>query len=46
VGRGIALATFVVGGLIVADLWAHGNVTKSVLGFGTGESKLLAGQKA
>jgi hypothetical protein len=45
-GRGIAFATFVAGGLIVADLWAHGNVTKSVLGFATGESKLLAGQKA
>lgn len=45
-GRVIAFATFVVGGLIVADLWAHGSVTKSVLGFATGESKLLAGQKA
>lgn len=45
-GRAIALATFVVGGLIVADLWAHGNVTKAVLGFASGESKLLAGQKA
>lgn len=45
-GKAFALATFVVGGLIVADLWAHGSVTKAVLGFGTGESKLLAGQKA
>lgn len=43
-GRAFALATFVVGGLIIADLWAHGSVTKSVLSFGTSESKLLAGK--
>lgn len=43
-GRAFALATMVVGGLIIADLWAHGSVTKAVLGFGTGESKLLAGK--
>lgn len=45
-GRVIALLTFGMGGLIIADLWAHGSVTKAVLGFATGESKLLAGQKA
>ena len=43
-GRFFALATFVVGGLIIADLWAHASTTKSVLGFATGESKLLAGK--
>lgn len=43
-GRAFALATFVVGGLIIADLWAHGRTTRSVLSFGTGESRLLAGK--
>ena len=43
-GRFFALATLVVGGLIIADLWAHPGPTKSVLGFTTGESKLLAGK--
>ena len=42
-GRFFALATFVVGGLIVADLWAHGSTTSKVLKFGSSESKLLAG---
>jgi hypothetical protein len=43
-GRFFALATMVVGGLIIADLWAHASTTKAVLGFTTGESKLLAGK--
>ena len=42
-GKAFALATFVVGGLIIADLWANSSVTKSVLTFGTTESQLLAG---
>jgi hypothetical protein len=43
-GRVFALATFIVGGLIVADLWAHSSTTKSVISAGTGVSKLLAGK--
>lgn len=43
-GRVLALATFVVGGLIVADLWAHGSTTRSVISAGTTESRLLAGK--
>lgn len=43
-GRAIALATFIAGGLIIADLWAHGSVTKSVIGFGKTESRLVAGK--
>jgi hypothetical protein len=42
--RAFALATMVVGGLIIADLWAHPTTTKSVLSFGTSESRLLAGK--
>jgi len=42
--RAFALATFVVGGLIIADLWAHPAVTNKVISFGTSESKLLAGK--
>ena len=42
--RAFALATMVVAGLIIADLWAHGSTTKSVLAFGGTESKLLAGK--
>jgi hypothetical protein len=30
-GRAFAFATFVVGGLIIADLWAHPKVTQQVL---------------
>lgn len=30
-GRAFALATFVVGGLIIADLWAHSATTNKVL---------------
>lgn len=43
-GRAFALATFVVGGLIIADLWAHSAVTKSMIGAGTKESRYLAGR--
>lgn len=43
-GRVFSLLTFVVGGLIVADLWAHGSVTKKVISAGTTESRLLAGK--
>jgi len=43
-GRFFALATFAVGGLIVADLWAHPTTTDKVLSFGTSESNLLAGK--
>jgi hypothetical protein len=43
-GRLFALATLVAGGLIIADLWAHPTVTKSVIGAGTAESRLLAGK--
>ena len=43
-GRFFALATLVVGGLIVADLWAHPKTTGAVLSFGTSESRLLAGK--
>jgi hypothetical protein len=42
--RFFALATFVVGGLIVADLWAHPTVTNKVISFGSSESNLLAGK--
>lgn len=42
--RFFALATFVVGGLIVADLWAHPKVTNRVISFGSTESRLLAGK--
>jgi hypothetical protein len=30
-GRAFAFLTFVVGGLIIADLWAHASVTNQVL---------------
>lgn len=43
-GRVFALATLVVGGLIIADLWAHPKVTNSVISAGTTESRLLAGK--
>jgi hypothetical protein len=43
-GRAFALATFVVGGLIIADLWAHSAVTNKVIAAGTTESRLLAGK--
>ena len=43
-GRVFALLTLVVGGLIVADLWANPKVTRSVINAGTAESRLLAGK--
>lgn len=43
-GRALAFATFVVGGLIIADLWAHSAVTNKVISAGTTESRLLAGK--
>ena len=43
-GRAFALATFIVGGLIIADLWSHSAVTKAVISAGTSESRLLAGK--
>lgn len=43
-GRAFALATFIVGGLIIADLWAHASVTNKVISAGTSESRLLAGK--
>jgi hypothetical protein len=43
-GRAFALATFIVGGLIIADLWAHSSTTKAVIAAGSSESRLLAGK--
>lgn len=43
-GRAFALATFVVGGLIVADLWAHSSTTKDVISSGNKTASLLAGK--
>lgn len=43
-GRAFALASLVVGGLIIADLWAHSSVTKSVIGAGSSTARLLAGK--
>ena len=43
-GRAFALATFIVGGLIIADLWAHSSTTNKLIGAGTSESRLLAGK--
>lgn len=42
--RAFALLTFVVGGLIVADLWAHPTVTNSVITASTTTANLLAGK--
>lgn len=43
-GKVFAFATFVVGGLIVADLWSHYRLTSQVVKAGVTESKLLAGK--
>ena len=43
-GRVLAFGTLVVGGLIVADLWAHYKTTSQVIKAGTTESRLLAGK--
>lgn len=40
----MALATMVVGGLIVADLWAHYKTTSQVLKTVRSESSLVAGK--
>ncbi len=42
--RVFALLTLVVGGLIVADLWAHPQVTNNVISAGTSTANLLAGK--
>ena len=39
-----SLAALVVGGLIVADLWAHPQTTGQVLRFGSTESRYVAGR--
>jgi hypothetical protein len=43
-GKILSLAGLAIGGLIIADLWAHSQVTDSVVSAGVTESKLLAGQ--
>lgn len=43
-GRVFSLLTLVVGGLIVADLWAHASVTNQVIGSANSTAKLLAGK--
>jgi hypothetical protein len=43
-GKILSLGALAIGGLIVADLWAHSQVTDTVIGAGVTESKLLAGQ--
>lgn len=42
--RAFAIGSLVVGGLIVADLWAHWRVTNKVIGATQSESRLLAGK--
>ena len=42
--RAFALASFVVGGLIIADLWSHPGPTNRVIGFFGSESRLLSGR--
>ncbi len=43
-GRAFALASLVVGGLIIADLWAHPKVTSQVLKTGQTISGYVAGK--
>ena len=43
-GRVFALLSLVVGGLIIADLWAHASVTNQVLKSGTSVAGLVAGK--
>lgn len=43
-GRVFALGTLIVGGLIIADLWAHSKVTNNVVNAGTKTAGLLAGK--
>jgi hypothetical protein len=42
--RIFAFGSLVVGGLIVADLWANWRVTNKLIGAGVTESRLLAGK--
>lgn len=42
--RAFSLAALVIGGLIVADLWANPRVTGQVLRFGKSESRYVAGR--
>ena len=43
-GRAFALASLVVGGLIIADLWAHATVTNQVLKTGQTVAGYVAGK--
>jgi hypothetical protein len=43
-GRAFAFATLVVGGLIIADLWAHASVTTKVLSTGQTVAGYVAGK--
>lgn len=43
--RAFALGSLIIGGLIIADLLAHRQTTSQIIGAGTTESRLLAGQK-
>lgn len=43
-GRLLAFGTVVVGALVVADLWAHYQVTSQVIKSGYGTAKLIAGK--
>jgi len=40
--KAFSLAALIVGGLIIADLWAHPQVTGQVLRFGKAESRYVA----
>lgn len=42
--RAFSLAALIVGGLIIADLWAHPKTTGQVLSFGKAESRYVAGR--
>lgn len=43
-GRAFAFGTFVVGGLIIADLWRHPKVTGNVLNTGRSVAGYVAGK--
>jgi hypothetical protein len=42
--KAASLVALAIGGLIIADLWAHYRTTKAVLDFGSKESRYLAGR--
>lgn len=42
--RAFALASLVVGGLIIADLWSHYKTTSAVLHFGSTSERYIAGR--